>query len=386
MHTHTVASRFILAIGLSISATAYGQTSEERIEILERRLEVLEQSPHATAFAEKVHLHGYGELHYNTTHESGADDKMDFHRMVIGLGYAFTDRILLDVEVDFEHAATEMELEFAQVSFLLTEAVNLRIGSMLMPVGNLNEFHEPTLFYSVERPYVQKYVIPTSWNEGGAGLFGDLGSKVRYRLYLVGGLDASGFSGSGGIRGGRGKVAESVANDLAVVGRLEVSPIPNLNVGVSGYIGNSGQDNPALGSTEVSIVEADLKYRKGILELGGLVAAVDISDTEELNALNEDVIGEQIFGWYVEGALHVGELFLPAGQDLVVAVRHEQFNTQEDVAPGFDADPANDREVTTAGIVYFPTEQVALKLDVESWSDATGEDWTQANLGLGFTY
>ncbi len=386
MQSKSLATSMLMASVLLAALASHGATDQERLEIVERRLDALTQTTPLAHTADKVHLHGYGELHYNTTTQSGKNDEMDFHRMVIGLGYEFTDRILLDVEVDFEHAATEMELEFAQVDFLLSDAVNLRVGSMLMPVGNLNEFHEPTLFYSVERPYVQKYVIPTTWNEGGAGLFGAVGSTVKYRVYLVGGLDASGFSGSKGIRGGRGKVAESIANDLAVVGRLEVTPTPALHAGVSGYIGNAGQDDADLGSTEVRIAEADLKFRKGIVELGGLVVAVDISDTEALNVLNEDVIGEQILGWYVDGALHVGELFLPDGQDLVLSVRHEQFNTQEDVADGFEADPANDREVTTVGLSYFPTEQVVLKADIESWSNAAGSDWTQANLGLGFTY
>ncbi len=386
MQSKAVVRSMMMASVLSAALAAHGATDQQRLEIVERRLDSLTQSMPVAHTSEKVHLHGYGELHYNTTTQSGKDDKMDFHRMVIGLGYEFTDRILLDVEVDFEHAATEMELEFAHIDFLLSDAVNFRAGSMLMPVGNLNEFHEPTLFYSVERPYVQKYVIPTTWNEGGAGLFGAIGSAINYRLYLVGGLDASGFSGSKGIRGGRGKVAESIANDMAVVGRLEVAPVSGLKAGVSGYIGNAGQDDADLGSTEVRIAEGDLRFRKGIVELGGLIVAVDISDTDALNALNEDVIGEQSLGWYVDGALHVGELFLPAGQDLVVAVRHEQFNTQEDVADGFEADSANDREVTTVGLSYFPTEQVALKVDVESWSNAADDDWTQANLGLGFTY
>lgn len=385
----------ILVAGLvGFSTHAQGQAksdNEQRIADLEMKVEALleiqgSDDPAGGDDDKLLHLHGYGELHYNNTTRTGQDDKMDFHRMVIGLGYEFTDRIVLDVEVDFEHAATEMELEFAYISFLLSESFNLRAGSMLMPVGSLNEFHEPPLFYSVERPYVQKYVIPTTWNEGGAGIFGSPVPDLKYRLYLVGGLDAGKFTASSGIRNGRGKVAKSIANDLAVAGRLEYGPFAGLGMGISGYMGDAGQDNSDLDDTGVSIIEADLRYRLKIFEVTALICKIDIDDTEKLNALAEQVIGEEISGWYVEGACHVGRFLLPQDQGLVVFVRHERFNTQDEVAPGFTADPANDREVTTAGLAYYPVSQLAVKADIETWSNEAGENWTQSNLGVAFMY
>lgn len=373
-------------------------TVETRIEELENKLnatlEALAEMPVGEEGSDKLHFHGYGELHYNTTTQPGKDDKMDFHRAVLGLSYSFADWIILDTEVDFEHAATEMELEFAHVSFLLSDAFNVRVGSMLMPMGYLNEFHEPPRFYSVERPHVQKYVIPTTWNEGGAGIFGTPVPGLNYRLYLVGGLDAGKFTASSGIRSGRGKVAESIANDLAGVGRLEYSGIPGIGIGISGYVGNAGQNNDALGDASVSIIEADLRWRWRMLELTGLIASVDIDDTDKIEAFTADavngiagqVVGSNILGWYVETAVHLGNLFLPEQQDLVVFVRHEQFNTQEDVAVGFSADPKNDREVTAFGLAYYPIRQVVIKVDIESWQNGAGDDWRQANVGIGYEY
>src|SRR3989339_1444468 len=208
----------------------------------------------------KTTFHGYGELHYNNSNKPGSTDLMDNHRFVIGLTHHFSERVRLNAEVDFEHAAKEMELEFAFVDVLLTGSFNIRAGSMLMPVGFLNEFHEPPLFYSVERPYVQKNIIPTSWQEGGIGVFGTMGGDLRYRVYLVGGLDASGFTAGSGIRNGRGKVAESPSNDLALVGRLEYSGLKNLRLGASGYTGNSGQGDEEIGDARVGLWEADARY------------------------------------------------------------------------------------------------------------------------------
>lgn len=181
----------------------------------------------ARAGENPVSFHGYGEMHFNDPKTSSsvpdgdAPARMDFHRMVWGLSYHFNDRFSLHTEIDFEHAANELELELAYLDYLINPLINLRAGSVLMPVGALNETHEPTLFYSVERPYVQAYIIPTTWMEGGAGIFGGFLDGFKYRAYLVNGLDASGFSASSGLRGGRSKVNNAPSEDFAGVGRLE---------------------------------------------------------------------------------------------------------------------------------------------------------------------
>ncbi|MHB9031292.1 MAG: hypothetical protein ACYC9O_21190, partial [Candidatus Latescibacterota bacterium] len=278
---------------------------------------------------ERTHFHGYGELHYNNSNKPGSTDMMDNHRFVIGLTHNFSDLVRLNAEVDFEHAAKEMELEFAYVDILLTESFNLRAGSMLMPVGYLNEFHEPPLFYSVERPNVQKNIIPTTWQEGGAGVFGRIpGSGVSYRVYLVGGLNASKFTAGSGIRSGRGKVAESPANDLALVGRLEYSGLKNLRLGVSGYSGNSGQGAADIGDARVGLWEADARYYIKGLELTGLYTRITVGDTEKIFAKTGQAVGKEIAGGYAEAAYHVGRLFLPDDMNLVLFGRHERYNTQ----------------------------------------------------------
>src|SRR5574341_1860549 len=117
------------------------------------------------------HLHGYGELHFNHPQtgamSQAAGDEIDIHRWVIGLAYEFSDRIRMDMELDFEHAFSEPEFEYGFLEFDLPPTLSARVGSLLMPVGPLNEFHEPPLFYSVERPYVERSLIPTTWQENG---------------------------------------------------------------------------------------------------------------------------------------------------------------------------------------------------------------------------
>jgi hypothetical protein len=353
-----------------------------QLEDVTLRLESLEGDVGAES---RLSITGYGDLHLNTSDRPGSDDELDFHRLAIGFGYELSDWVRVSAEIDFEHAAQELELEFAHVDFLLSEALNIRLGAVLMPMGPLNEFHEPTLFYSVERPYLNKYMVPTTWSAGGGGAFGFVG-PLAYRAYLVNGLDATGFSAKSGIRGGRQILEEAKVNDAAVVGRLEGSPASGVQLGVSGYYGNSGQDTEGLGETPVTIVEGDVAARRGCLELRAMVVGTYVGDTEQLSEQLGETIGEEMFGWNVELALHFAGKLLPEGQDLVPFVRYETFDTQASVAEGLERSGTTDRDVVTAGLAYFPIAAVVLKGDAEWWSNADGEEWQNINLGVAYSF
>jgi hypothetical protein len=308
--------------------------------------------------------------------------------MVWGMSYQFNDRISVHTEVDFEHAATEIELEFAYLDFLVTPAFNVRTGSMLMPVGPLNEFHEPTLFYSVERPYMQRTIIPTTWQEGGVGFFGSVPAGLKYRVYLVSGLNAEGFSASNGIRDGRGHVAEQPSEDLAIVGRLEYVGLPGVDLGLSAYQGGANTTkNPALSDAGVGIWEADARLRTAGLDLRAVYAMIQVDGADQISTFTTETIGEEMMGWYLEAAYDVLRLLVPnSDQGVVVFIRFEDFNTQESVPTGFTADPANDRQVMTAGLAYYPIPDVVLKADLESWEDGADNDGNRFNLAVGYQF
>jgi len=155
---NALSSTLALALLFSISQTALARAEEDE-DLLG-----------------KLQFHGYGELHYNNpkidTMSSGAGNVIDVHRFVLGWEYEFTENLRVEAELDYEHAAKELELEEAYLEYDLLPAVSLRVGTVLMPVGPLNETHEPPLYYSVERPYVERYIIPTTWQENGLGVAG----------------------------------------------------------------------------------------------------------------------------------------------------------------------------------------------------------------------
>lgn len=375
----------LAVIFLPLPLSAEEEELGEKLRILLEELEDLKSEAREESKSD-THLHGYGELHYNNTDLAGEKDRLDFHRMVIGLMYSFDERLVLDLEVDFEHAASELELEYAHLSFLISDELGVRAGSLLMPVGFLNEHHEPPLFFSVERPYVERSVIPTTWQEGGAGIFGSAGAGVGYRFYLVGGLDARGFTGPSGIRGGRGKVADAPADDLALVGRVDYTARPGMALGASGYWGGASQGEESLEGADVGIIEGDGRWEWEDFELAGLLAVVKVDETEKIRDVAGEIVGETILGWYIEAAYHLGRSFLPEGMDMVAFLRHERLDTQNETAPGLPSNPANDRRVTTIGTAFYPDHRVALKADLELWRDGGEGSWTQANLGVGYMF
>jgi len=340
-----------------------------------------------------LEIHGYGEIHYNNpatgTMSKGASNEIDVHRIVLGWEYEFDSNLRVEGEVDFEHAATEIELEEAVLEYDLAPALSLRVGSLLMPVGPLNEFHEPPLYYSVERPYVQANVIPTTWQEAGLGLAGQSGGGgLAWRAYVTAGLDATGFGALKGIRDGRTHAAESKADDLAGVGRVVFAPSRGLSLGASGYRGGADQRTPGLGSVDVSMLVADARWQRGGLDLRGLAAWAGIDGADSVSAYVGEAVGESIFGWYAEAAcdlLH-GSAGAAGGRALVVFGRYERFDTNNTVPDGFAPAPGADRRVLIAGIAYYPIEKVAFKADFERWEDDTDATLNRVNLGAAFMF
>lgn len=341
---------------------------------------------------DRFHLFGYGELHYNNRIGS-VDDDIDFHRMVLGAGYDFTDQWNFRMELDFEHAFTEPELEFAYVDYLYRPGLKFRAGSILVPMGVINEHHEPPLFYSVERPEVYRVLIPTTWQEGGAGFYGSLG-EFHYQLYGLSSLNAAGFAGSTGFRGGRGHVGEAPGHNFGGAGRLEYRGVPGFRLGSSLFTANTGQGNATIDGGFLTLAEGDAKYSLEGIDLDGIFVYSHLSDAGAINTVRvtadptfTNFVATEMIGWYAEAAYHLfHHVWSETKQDLVLFSRFEDFNTQRSMPTGFAANAANDRNTWTSGISYLPIPQIAFKADyMVNWNRANaGTD--QLNLGVGFMY
>ena len=341
-------------------------------------------------------LSGYMDFHFNNREHE--DARIDFHRFVLLFTHSFSDRLRFVSELELEHAfvegleeAGELELEQAYIDFLVSRELSFRAGMLLVPVGIINERHEPPVYHGVERPFVDTVVVPSTWFEAGAGIHGELGQGFRYRGYVMAPLDASGFSADEGIRGGRQKGSDANVRNIATTGRLEYVGVPGLWTGVSFWRGKTGFNFPRVES-QVTLGEIDARYRVGELEARAQYAHAWLDGMGELNRTVQRTVGvspnvaRQIRGFYLEASYFVFPN--PAPREAAVFVRYENFDTQYRMPGGFTPLPQFDRDAWVVGFSYYPDPDVVLKLDysvVRNQSEVFAEP-NSLNVGLGWWF
>lgn len=346
--------------------------------------------PAASKIYEQHHglsIGGYGEGFFSS-YSGPQDSTADFLRGVIYTGYKFNDKWLFNSELEVEHASTDksgsVSLEFAYLDYMSRESLNARFGLVLVPMGFVNEMHEPTTFLSVHRPETEQRIIPSTWRENGVGLYGDVGG-FTYRGYVINGFDANGFSDEG-LRGGRQKGSKAKANDLALTARLDWTDTPGVLAGASVYFGNSGQDAAGFGSVGTSIVDVHFQYEHRGLWFRALGAVAKLDDTAQLNAAKgltgSAVIGDEMLGYYGELGYDLMSAFSPeSGRALTPYARYERINTQESVAVG-SADPANDATIVSFGLAFQPVDEIVFKTSFEDFDN--GPD--RFSLSMGYVF
>ena len=336
------------------------------------------------------------DFHFNRV--EGQDPVLDFHRFVLLFNHSFSSRIRFVGELELEHAlvegleeAGELELEQAYLDFLISRRFNVRAGMLLVPMGIINERHEPPVFNGVERPFVDTVIIPSTWFEVGAGIHGELGRGFRYRAFVMAPLDALEFSADEGIRGGRQKGAEANVRNVAFTGRAEYLGVPGLTVGASFWTGDSSFRLPRLDTT-VRIGEVDARYQRDRLELRGEFAQVAIEDAGRLNNALQGLIGispniaRSLRGFYGEAAYRVWNQGAP--RDLVAFVRYENFDTQFRMPEGFQRLREFDRDAVVIGTTYYPDPDIAIKVDYVRLRNQSGifKNTNSFNIGLGWWF
>lgn len=347
-----------------------------------------------------VSLGGYGELMYQNFASRREDGQAagkvataDALRYVLYTGFKFTENFVFNSELELEHGHTgkagDVELEFAHVDGLFLPSVNLRAGMVLVPLGLLNEIHEPTTFLPSQRSITESQIIPTTWRELGVGLYGDLG-PLSYRSYLLTGLDARRFTAQG-LRSARQSGSKAKAETLAWVGRVDWTATPGFLAGVGAYLGNSGQDlvTPQGERLDVQtkLVEAHVSWQRGPFTFRALWAQARLGNVAELNQ-SLGLAGSASVGQLLEGGyLEVGYDLLPAEKALLAPFfRWETVNTQKRIPRGYSPSPANDQEIFTIGLAYQPLPNLIFKWDWENHQNngRTGVDrW---NLALGYVF
>ena len=338
-----------------------------------------------------VSIAGYGEMLYEN-YASGKTDQFDFLRAILYAGYRFNDRFLFNSEIEVEHAK-EIFVEFAYVDFLATENIGLRAGMLLIPMGLVNEFHEPTVFIGAERPVTEKSIIPTTWRENGGGIYGAF-DKVSFRAYAVNGFNGSAFSSSG-VRGGRQKGGKAKANDMAFTGRLDFTPTPGVFFGASFYTGGSGQGEIVVDDTSygvrTSIFDVHAQVQVRGFDVRALFAQAMLDDTVPLNQVlgltGSSGVAEKMQGGYLQVGYDVlSQVPAAGGVSFTPYVRYEKVDTQAAVAAGFTRSASKDNTYATFGLELKPIPNIVIKVDHMWVNNPADSGVNQFNVNVGYAF
>ena len=348
---------------------------------------------------------GYGEIRlrsFQNTDDDDEDDVFDALRAVFYVGYKFNDSWVLNSELEFEHGGTSgggsVSAEFLTLDYLWKEEVNLRVGLVLIPMGFVNEIHEPNFFFGAERPEVERVILPSTWRENGVGIYGRLADRVEYRAYVVNGFRGADFSSSG-LRGGRQKGSQALANDFAFVARIDVDVAPGLLVGGSVYTGQTGQEEEVGGvdlpDAMLTLYELHAQYKAHGLSLRGLWTEAFLDEAGRLSRIvdatpgtTDDSIAQRMRGWYVEAAYDVLPLVAEGTRmSLEPYFRFESYDTQREVSDLlYTRDKTKDIDLYVAGLQFKPIPEVVFKVDFRHFDPADGDraDEVQALMGYVF--
>jgi hypothetical protein len=356
------------------------KTATDADEKAEAAVVAVEESASQGSLADKTTIGGYGELHYNNgIKDSSGDDynEIDLHRFVLTVGHEFNESVRFFSEVEFEHDGDEVEVEQAYVEFDLKDNLQARGGVFLLPVGIINETHEPTTFYGVERNDVESIIIPATWWAGGAGVNGYFDSGISWDLAVTEGLKME-TTGDNAfrVRSGRQKTSEALANDLAYTGRLKYTGIPGLELAASINYQTDASQESGDGLGEGILYETHAIYQNGPFTLRALYAQWDF-DGSAVKANDNDTQS----GWYIEPSYKPWEQF-------------GLYARYQDVDAELNSD-RNDRfDQWEIGANYWPHEDVVLKVDYRSRNyDSTSiavspeySNFDAFDLGIGYQF
>jgi phosphate-selective porin len=355
----------------------------------------------ATATA-PVSIWGYGEINYNRPTHDSSQTKMDLRRAVLGIGYDFDESTRLSAEFEFEHAVAsaedegEVEVEQFYIDHSLTTDMNFKAGLFLIPSGLLNLSHEPVYYYGVERNFVETAIIPSTWREGGVGLYGSTSHGIAWDVGVTTGFNLGSWdpASTEGQESPLGSIHQELmkanARDLSTYLALDYRGIPGWVAGASIFTGKAGQGDPAVSlaaDARVTLWEAHTRWTPGRFDLTALYARGTISDTAALNltfAGNPSPIPSEFWGGYLQAAY---KFPLGAGRSVSPFVRHERYNTAasyKGLPTGLGVATLPTERVWTYGFNYNLNPHLVFKADYQHFS-ADG-DRNRFDLGMGLDF
>ncbi len=385
--------KITLVITILITAIVSGQTT---LDSVQKNKNGLKQNSAEKILAGNIQkgvtVGGYGEITYNQP--EGGSGELDVQRLVLLFGYKFNDKVQFITEVEFEHVK-EVYVEQAFLQYSLNDNFNIRGGLMLVPMGLINEYHEPTTFNGVERPGVDGSIVPTTWREIGVGISGrndDI--SLKYQAYIFNGFasvnDDKYLGGKNGLRNGRQKGAKSVISTPTLSAKVDYYGIQGLRLGLAGYFGRTQAEDDVAdidgADVGITMIGLDARYHIGRFAARGEFIHTSIKDSEAYNDLYGSDLGSKMQGWYLEASYNL--LSQEKKQELWAFARYEDYDTNAAIAGSLVRNDAYDRTDWTFGLSYLVARGAVVKADYQIKNNAVvgSETTNQLNIGIGVAF
>ncbi len=414
----------LLAVGFTVARAATGASTDAQAAAAPTPRSVTINVPEGLSFW------GYGEIYYTDPIYDAKQAQADLARAVFGFGYQFDELTQFNSEYEVEHGVAsasdvgEFEVEQFYVDRQLTSQLTLRGGLMLMPFGFINEHHEPTNFYGVQRDFVETLIIPSTWREGGLQLRGNNDLGIDWAVGITTGFDLSKWSYTpefptytnallmedndvAPLQTTHQELALANAQNPAAHVSLNYAGVPGLLAGAAFFSGDAvkvpAPPNAQIPGTErVTLWEAHARWQPGRFDLWSIYAHGAISNLTLANAANPgspNPIPSAFYGYYAQGVYHLWE---HGSYRLHPFVRYEYYNmgsryegTKGPVTPGgltplsatpgdYGYWPINSDHVVTTGVNFYLNPHLVVKGDYQHFD--TNHDFTRVDLGMGINY
>jgi hypothetical protein len=349
---------------------------------------------------------------------------------VFGIGYSFDSRTEFNSEYEVEHAVAsssdpgEFEVEQFYVDRQLNDAVTVRGGLFLLPFGLLNEHHEPTNFYGVQRNFVETLIIPSTWREGGFNFHGTTQSGLGWNAGITTGFDLAKWdfapefpqyttaleledNSIAPLQATHQELALANAHDLSQYVALSYFGVPGLTVGGAISTGKAVSvpappNAPIAGSQRVTLWEGHVRWTPDRFDLSALYAHGSIGNLASTNAANPgspNPIPSSFYGYFFQGAYDVWQhgdyRVSPFARWEVYNMGASYEGTPGPVIPtgsiplsstpgDYGVWPRKEDRVWTVGANLYATPHVVLKLDYQHFMINNG--FTRFDLGLGLNF
>ena len=343
-------------------------------------------------------LSSYGEINLNRPRKASQNSQADLRRFVLGYQHRIDEQTRVVAELEVEHAvasatdAGEVALEQAYVEHQITPTWGVRAGLFLMPMGLLNENHEPTAFFGVERNFVETAIIPSTWREGGVQAIGRFDNGLTLQAGVSTGFDLNKWDATSTegaeapLRSIHQELALAKARSLALFGALNWRGVPGLLVGAGLFSGGAGQGQTAAPS-RVTLWDVHARWTPGRWDLSALYSRGVIGNTAVLNARlvgSATLIPASFDGGYLQAGY---ALWQQGRYKLTPFARWERFNTTRsyaDLGPGLTPTAGRGQRVATLGANFDLAPGVVLKADVQRFQHNPDAD--RSSVGLGWSF